>query len=298
MKDATRTLVIWQDSTLIASFEPDGSTPPGPTPEPAKYSFQYSYTGLGKVTSSVAEGTYDEGTAITLEATPEKDWTFAGWSNGSKKAKLTIVLSQDTNLVASFVTTKKYKVTIKAGSNGKVDPALNEAEYTGGSVIDIKAIPNDEYKFIKWSDGNTDAERSIVITQDTSLTASFEEIVYYTLTVEIEPNENAGTVLFDGKENSSMRKRVEEGKTIVLSAEPSKGYAFSHYEDGASEITNAEYSVVMNKKRTVTAVFKKAQGLDDVTGSSATVSQKMLINGTIYILRGDKIYTLDGQAVK
>ena len=122
--------------------------------------------------------------------------------------------------------------------------------------------------------------------------------LYFTLTVEIEPNENAGTVLFDGKENSSMRKRVEEGKTIVLSAEPSKGYAFSHYEDGASEITNAEYSVVMNKKRTVTAVFKKAQGLDDVTGSSATVSQKVLINGTIYILRGDKIYTLDGQAVK
>ena len=39
------------------------------------------------------------------------------------------------------------------------------------------AIPNEGYKFLKWSDGITNISRKIVVTEDVVLSAEFEEVV-------------------------------------------------------------------------------------------------------------------------
>ena len=47
--------------------------------------------------------------------------------------------------------------------------------YAAGTEITIKAVAKAGYRFVKWSDENTEAERKIVVTEDLNLTATFEQ---------------------------------------------------------------------------------------------------------------------------
>ncbi|MBR5677506.1 MAG: chitobiase/beta-hexosaminidase C-terminal domain-containing protein [Paludibacteraceae bacterium] len=291
------TFNLTSDVTIYAVFKEQGVAP-------TKYVFSFEATALGgTVASSEPNGTYEEGKSITLTATPNTDWEFVVWVvngvNASNVNPLTITLTENISVSAIFTTSKKYKVTIKVGPDkgGTVDPKITEKEYNGGAALDIKAIPDEDYKFVEWKeDGNTDAERTIVITQDTVLTAIFAEIVYYQLKVVIDPEE-AGTVLFDGKVVKNLSKSYAEGTTVKLTAEPETGYVFDHFEDGNNDITTDVYNVKMDKKRTITAVFvKDTRDLNNIDATEHAT--KILINGEIYILRGDKIYTVQGQIVK
>lgn len=66
-----------------------------------------------------------------------------------------------------------YTLTLAAGQGGKVNAEVS-GEYEAGQVVHIAATPNDDYLFVQWSDGNTDQERDITISQDSTLTASFK----------------------------------------------------------------------------------------------------------------------------
>lgn len=44
-----------------------------------------------------------------------------------------------------------------------------------GAVISMTAVSNDGYRFVQWSDGNTNASRTATIYNDTTFTAQFEE---------------------------------------------------------------------------------------------------------------------------
>ena len=41
-------------------------------------------------------------------------------------------------------------------------------------MVVVKAIPASGYQFVKWDDDVTDAERSLTITEDVSLVATFK----------------------------------------------------------------------------------------------------------------------------
>ncbi|MDY2942711.1 MAG: choice-of-anchor Q domain-containing protein [Paludibacteraceae bacterium] len=47
--------------------------------------------------------------------------------------------------------------------------------YAAGTEITIKAVAKAGYRFVKWSDENTEAARKIVVTEDLNLTATFEQ---------------------------------------------------------------------------------------------------------------------------
>ena len=288
---ASRSITITDANiTLKALFKEQSGTP-------STYTLAISSAGGGKVNDEVNK-TYESGEKVTIIATPDKDWTFDKWSDNNTEAVREITMYSDLTLIAYFKTTKKYEVTIKVdGDGGKVKPAYNKEKIQGGTELKIEAIPDEDYKFVEWSDGSTEAERTIIITQDTVLKATFAEISYYTLKVSIEP-EDWGTVTFDGKNIASMKKTVEEGQSIKLNAEPNTGYEFAYYEEsGKDDVTDAEYTVKMTKNRTITAVFKKKQqGLDELNAEGKVV--KIVRDGQIYILRGDKVYTTQGQLVK
>ncbi|MBO4250470.1 MAG: hypothetical protein J5884_04355 [Paludibacteraceae bacterium] len=280
------------------SFKAEEGATPDPTPTTPQYSFAFDHTGLGTVTSDKPAGKYDENTVITLTAKPDQGWYLEKWSDGRTTLERTITLTKDTNIVAVFKSLQKYKVTIQAGSHGSVEPEITNKEYDGGAVIKIKAIPADDYKFVKWQeDGVTDAERTISITQDTVLTAKFAEIEYYRLEVEVVPAKG-GNVLFNGVD-VDLSKKYKEGTTVKLTAEPKSGYQFDHYEYGTEDIKTAEYSVVMNKNISITAYFKvKEEGLEQTANSQEPIAGKILRDGILYILRDGKTYSIDGQVVK
>lgn len=67
-------------------------------------------------------------------------------------------------------TTPTYALTLSASEGGTVTGAGTYAE---GTTVLIKAIPNTGYKFVKWSDDNTYASRSVTLKEAITLTATF-----------------------------------------------------------------------------------------------------------------------------
>lgn len=46
--------------------------------------------------------------------------------------------------------------------------------YVSGAQVPVSAVPNSGYVFVRWSDGNTNANRSVTVSSDITLTAIFE----------------------------------------------------------------------------------------------------------------------------
>lgn len=63
-----------------------------------------------------------------------------------------------------------FEVALSAGNGGSVSGSGN---YEPNASVTIKATPSQGYKFVKWSDGNTNAERTFNISENMVLTAEF-----------------------------------------------------------------------------------------------------------------------------
>ena len=57
----------------------------------------------------------------------------------------------------------KYTITLSAGEGGTV--STTGGEYEAGQTVSVTATPQGEYVFTSWSDGNTNATRTITLAQ-------------------------------------------------------------------------------------------------------------------------------------
>lgn len=64
-----------------------------------------------------------------------------------------------------------YNISVSSSGSGSV---AGSGMYLLGSSATISATPNDGYRFVRWSDGNTNATRTVTVTGDATYTAYFE----------------------------------------------------------------------------------------------------------------------------
>ena len=146
--------------------------------------------------------------------------------------------------------TPQYYISISAGANGSVNSSTINGYYDAGTVLNLVATPNDGYRFVQWSDGNLQADRNLVLMQDTFLTASFElipQVVKYTVTVN---GAEGGTTNLYGTHT------YETNSTITLLATPDAGYEFTGWNlgNGNSSSDNPLFYTV-TENVTITPVF-------------------------------------------
>ena len=105
------------------STEEDDTTPPPsivatPEPEPpAPTQYTLTVTAGEGGTVSTEGGTYDEGTEVTVTATPNDGYEFVGWEGSdSTEASLTITLGENINLQAVFKNKIIFEFEIKEGN--------------------------------------------------------------------------------------------------------------------------------------------------------------------------------------
>ena len=154
-KQAKRTITVTEDLELTATFDAD------------KFEISVKKTDGGKITGA---DTYTYGEEVTLKAVPDAGYVFVQWNDGETKNPRTITVTGDKTYSAEFAPAK-YTVTIEV-ENGTVTGAGNDFAY--GAEATLTATPADGYKFVKWSDGNTDNPRVVTITEDLTLSAVFE----------------------------------------------------------------------------------------------------------------------------
>ena len=100
----TSIALIYSCSTEEEDTTPPPSVVATPEPEPpAPTQYTLTVTAGDGGTVSTEGGTYDEGTEITVTATPEEGYEFIGWEGRDEtSAELTITLNSDISLTAIF----------------------------------------------------------------------------------------------------------------------------------------------------------------------------------------------------
>lgn len=156
---------------------------------------------------------------LIFHAEPIPSHYFVQWSDGNTDNPRTIILTQDTALAAEFAI-KTCTLELSAEGNGTVTGA---GTYNYGDTAIITARPDEHHHFVQWSDGNTDTLRTIVLTQDTSITARFA-IDTYTLYLYAGSN---GIVTGAGT--------YDHGDTAIITATPNDGYYFTQWSDGNTD---------------------------------------------------------------
>ena len=165
-----------------------------------------------------------------------------------------IVLSCSSDETATPVTPPpapivKYTITLSAGEGGTV--STTGGEYEAGQTVFVTATPQGDYLFKDWSDGNTDATRTITVSSNSTLTANFEKRKY-PLTINFE---GEGEVI-EEIVNAGRTTDYDSGTTVKLTAQAAAEWVFIGWT-GDIESTEESVQIVIGEPKEVTAKFEK-----------------------------------------
>ena len=160
IQDTDATVTLLCPGYIIGITSSGGGTtdPPGP--------LQYSY-GIGE--------------EVQIEAIPETDYRFKGWTGDvpaghENDNPVTITMDSNKHIYAKF--DNLYMLTIAASSGGTTDPQPGDYECEIRDEVSVEALPHDGYRFNGWSGDASGTSNPLTITVDSdkSITAHFREI--------------------------------------------------------------------------------------------------------------------------
>ena len=170
---------------LILSCSKDSVTP---TPEPTpKYVLVIAASEGGAVSTS--GGTFDKGTKVTVTATPDGEYLFDSWSDGSTENPRDITVTSNLDLTANFVK-KKYSLSISTSGEGTVTEEVlvqgSVSDYNSGTKIRLTAVPNsdEDWEFIGW-EGDVESANPVIeidVTEAKAVEAKFMRYFNYNKT--------------------------------------------------------------------------------------------------------------------
>ena len=212
--------------------------------------------------------------AATAPADPTREgYTFAGWdqSFSSITSAITVKATYTINMYSVTVIAEHGSIVAKDAAENVVD--LSE-KVAYGTVLYLTATPDEGYELDSWT--NYNPETGLTVVDNVTVTANFNLQTFQVTFVDWDD-----TVLKEAQ-------TVNYGEAAIAPADPKReGYKFIGWDKNFSSV---------KEDMTIKAQYEKSEGIDNIfTGENAT---KVLINGQILILRGDKTYTLQGQEVK
>lgn len=133
-------------------------------------------------------------------STAANNYTFAGWfdtdasTGGTQLTTSTKCTGNKTWYARWTASTRQYKLTVTAGTGGTVSGG---GTYNYNTSATLKAMANSGYHFVKWSDGNTSATRTVTVTKNATYIATFAQDPYLNLdktSLEFEASGGTQTV--------------------------------------------------------------------------------------------------------
>jgi uncharacterized repeat protein (TIGR02543 family) len=173
---ASTTITMNGDYSIMATFV-------------AVYDLNISSTAGGSVTLPGGGAfTYDDGTVVSLTATPATGYQFVNWTGdvgtiaNINAASTTITMNGDYSITANFesIPAGQYRLDISSSGCGYVNtPGEGIYAYAEGTVVELVANPVGDNSFVEWTgDVSTiadveDATTNITMNGDYSITATF-----------------------------------------------------------------------------------------------------------------------------
>ena len=183
------------------------------------------------------------GEKVELSAKPFDGWKFDKWSDGVKDSDRTITINGITSLSARFVqipTERPCKLDICEVNNGKVQidgvDIITPYEYTyfEGTTIEVKAIPDSDYVFSGWDDGEVENPRTITFKNDNTFSPIFTSIYEQPFTVKLRKPENGKYRIANELFDSSFEWIYENGSEAWVEAVPNEYYKFERWSDNTT----------------------------------------------------------------
>lgn len=213
-------ITINKDSTLNAKFV-----------MPVVLSTLNIKAGVGGRIVVPEEGTFTckKGAVVNLEAVPNKGYGFLEWTGDIESIgnvsspKTTIVMNGNYNITAVFV--PAFELTVNTSAGGVIlQPGGITYTYNAGTIVPLKAVPMEGYRFINWTGDVTTVENpesaitTITIVRNTTITANF--VRDFTVTISAA---SGGIVVQPGCGTFNFI----EGSEINLIAVADTGYTFT-----------------------------------------------------------------------
>jgi hypothetical protein len=192
-------------------------------------------------TPSPASYTYNEGTQVTITATPASGWRFDHWEgdvSGTSTA-VTITMSSNKNITAYFtqLPPTQHTLTINVSGQGSTNPDLGTYTYDEGTQVSITATPASGWGFDHWGGDASGSSPTFVITVDSnkSVTAYFKQVTTIGSNVQITK------IFYDG-----LVYRVESDEYVEitnLGSEPQDlaGWVLKDISEGYPSFTFPHY---------------------------------------------------------
>ena len=260
--DNPRTIILSQDTSFTAEFAPN----------------IYVITFMNDDSTVISAQQYGYGQMpiapefSTKAATAEYTYTFAGWI-----PEIVAVIGDATYKATFNATKNSYSITWLNEDGSLIDQTT--VEY---GVVPTHADPIKEntaeytYTFAGW------IPNVVALTCDATYRATFNgEVNMYSITTSAINGEVEGAGIY------------AYGTEIEIKAIPAEGYTFDQWSDSVKDNPR---TIIVTSDAEYTALFIQSQGIDDVYATDPV--KKVINNDKIYILRGNKTYTLQGQEVK
>lgn len=154
----------------------------------------YSFSGKGSITITLGsysksysdvianDGTNDDfGSGDTLCTSDD----IKGYINSNGRFNSDLIFKLGSSTLSTYWRVEAtiyfdyetpYTVSFGTGTGGSVN--TYGGSYYSGTNVSVTATPNSGYKFVKWSDGNTSATRTVTVTGNATYTAVFERLYY------------------------------------------------------------------------------------------------------------------------
>ena len=155
-------------------------------------------------------GTYDDGTSVSITATPNEGYEFAGW-NGTdmSSSTITIVLTANTTIEALFnqvqttTTVTQFTLAVSASNGGTV--STEGGDFEEGTEVTITATANTGYRFTGWEGSDSTSESlTITLNSDQTYQALFELIPASVYTISVTAQGSANYILTGDDANGSV----------------------------------------------------------------------------------------------
>lgn len=204
--------------------------------EPAATQYQLTIVIQGNGTTSPALGshTYNEGSQVTLTATPAANSHFVSWlENGQviSTEEVTSVTMNGSRTITAVFALNQYAVALQSVPEG-VGVQTGAGTYNHGQVASISTSLPQGYTFIHWKEGenifSTSPSFQAVITADRQFSAYFA-INQYEVSLEADPaagGQVSGGGIFD------------YGTEITVTAVPSEGYDFGGWRKNGQLVSS------------------------------------------------------------
>ncbi len=227
------------------------------------------------------------GDPLKLSAEPATGYSFNHWTMNTGEMytspSIDVVAGTERLVITGFFSnaaSRSVNATIDHGTVEIDGEPLSLKNANEGNSVELRAIPDEGYRFLGWFDGDkcvsTSATYKVVLgKEDVSLEARTVKTSF-----SVELSVDNGSIMVDGQDaGATYLGTVPEGGTIVFVAVPDAGYAFDSWEingkpyggpkitiSGASEDIIAAAKTVMAPSRTVQVSMDhgsvKADGTD------------------------------------